>query len=394
MPAVPPRSGMQTHNKKEKLHKDLPQVTGLAEMTGKKPQKKHARKRRVFFIAWKERSFVPEDEARHVGARIVAAHIVLHAAGGHLLHIQLGVEDAFLIPECLRHGVARGIDDRAAPAADHVGQAGHLRGAAEILRVVLPGEDHVAVHEVAVPLDGDVADGVLPFRIVIRIGGDVDRHALLVERRPGEGHIALPADHASHGAPGRVHHGEEIPIRVAPHHALASRGLQLPVVHHRALGRNENVGIVQRGRHGVPLGDAHGEIDAVPLRRLGEGVRFRAGDENGRVVIALPVPAALLGAAPHGEAEGHAVGIARDEKLRKDDELSAVGGGFVDEAERLGEAGVLVEEHRRSLDDRDAAGGLQCFHDRVLSLGNQGIYLIIPQRRLPAYAVGNFKIYL
>ena len=206
------------------------------------------------------------------------------------------------------------------------------------------------------PLDGDVADGVLPLRIVVGVGGDVQGDALLIQRHPRQRHIALPADQVPHGTPGRVHHREVVPLRVAPYHPLAAGGLQLPVVHGRAVRRDHHVGVVQRAGDGVPLGVAHAEVHAPLLRPADEPAHLRAVGQQGVVVVHLPVLAAGGLAAAHGEAEGHAEGIAGDEQLGKDDQLRAVVGALVNEPQRLFQTFALVEHHGRGLYHRHAAG--------------------------------------
>ena len=130
------------------------------------------------------------------------------------------------------------------------------------------------------------------------------------------------------------------------------------MIHDDAFRGDHEIGIVERRRDGIALGNADGEIDAVFFCRFREGLRFFAAGQDGRVIIALPVAAAFFRAAPHGESEGHAVGIAGNEKLRKYDELRAVSGGLFNEGERFRQAGAFVEKDRRGLHDGDGAGGL------------------------------------
>ena len=91
------------------------------------------------------------------------AHAVqLHTAGGDLLHIQVGVDDVLLVPDGDGGLVAEGVDDAAAAPAGDVRQGRDLGGAADGLGIVAAAEDQIGVDEVAVTLDGNVADGVPP----------------------------------------------------------------------------------------------------------------------------------------------------------------------------------------------------------------------------------------
>ena len=220
-----------------------------------------------------------------------------------------------------------------------------------------------------------MADGVLPLRIVVGIGGDVQGYPLLVQRHPGQGHIALPADEIPHGAPGRVHHREVIPVRIAPDHALTAGGLELAVVQGLALRGDHHVSVIQRTGDGVALGIAHTDIDTQLPGAAEELTHLRPVGQQGVVVVHLPVLAAHGLAAAHGEAEGHAVGVAGDEQLRKDNELRALAGGLVDEPQGLLKTFVLAEHHRGGLHHRHAAGVLQISHG---STSLQNDTMIIP----------------
>ena len=56
----------------------------------------------------------------------MAAAVKLHAAGGNLLHVKIGVDDLFLVPDSFAGIMAEGVDDAAAAAAGNVGQAGNF----------------------------------------------------------------------------------------------------------------------------------------------------------------------------------------------------------------------------------------------------------------------------
>ena len=259
--------------------------------------------------------------------------------------------------------MAVGIHDAAAAPADNLRQAGDLVGTVQVPGIIVPGKHHVAVDEVAVSLDGDVADGGLPLLVVIGVGGEVERHALFIQGHPGQGHVAFPADQAGHGAPGSLGDGEVVPVGISPDYPLGSGGLELAVDRQLPLGGEDQIRIVECGGDGVPLADA----DAHPGSRrpggLGQAIRLRSGDQDGVVVVALPVLAALRGAAAHGEAEGHAIGIAGDEQLGEDDQFGAVSGGLGDKIHGLVGTGNLVKQNGGGLDHGDGAGGLEILHD-------------------------------
>ena len=48
---------------------------------------------------------------------VMAAAVKLHAAGGNLLHVKIGVDDRFLVPDSFAGIMAEGVDDAAAAAA-------------------------------------------------------------------------------------------------------------------------------------------------------------------------------------------------------------------------------------------------------------------------------------
>ena len=114
--------------------------------------------------------FLVDPQLQHIRAGVVSHAVQLHAAGGHLLHVQIGVDDGLLVPHGDGGLVAEGVDDTAAAPAGDIRQGGDLRRAADRLGIVLPPEDQVGVDEVAVPLDGDVADGVLHSGLSLVLG--------------------------------------------------------------------------------------------------------------------------------------------------------------------------------------------------------------------------------
>ena len=217
-------------------------------------------------------------------------------------------------------------------------------------------------HE-ALALDGDVLDGVVPLGVIVGVGAQIQADALLIQCHAGQGHIVLPADQRTHGAPGGIHSREVVLIRVAPDDALRAGGLQLPVVAQQlAVGPEDHIGAVQRAVVAAPLRIADGDVGTRLLRRRADAVGVRAGAEDGVVVVDLPVVPAFLGAAAHGKAVGQAVGIAGDQGFGKHDQLRAVFSGLADLGAHLVDGGVLVEHHRGGLYQRHAQLLLQVFH--------------------------------
>lgn len=97
----------------------------------------------------------------------MAAAVKLHAAGGNLLQVKIGVDDRFLIPDSFAGIMAKGVDDAAAAAAGDVRKAGNFICPAFRLRVIRLADHKIGVYKVAVAFDCDVTDGMLPFGIII-----------------------------------------------------------------------------------------------------------------------------------------------------------------------------------------------------------------------------------
>ena len=130
----------------------------------------------------------------------------------------------------------------------------------------------------------------------------------------------------------------------------------------RAVRAEDEVGIVERAGHTVALRYTDAHVCARGLCRCGETLRLRTGHDDGVVAVKLPVLSAILIARTDREAEGHAVGVAGDEQLRKHDQLRAAAGAFRDQAHGLVRARGLVKQHRRRLHDGDAARRFEILH--------------------------------
>ena len=224
-------------------------------------------------------------------------------------------------------------------------------------------KDHVAIDEIAPTLERDVLHGGLPFGVVVRVRRDVERHALFVQCRACQRHIALPADEAAHRPPRRVHDREIPAVGVAPDHALRACGLELAVHgRERAVRAEDDVGIVERAGHTVALRYTDAHVCARGLCRCGEALRLRPGHDDGVVAVKLPVLSAIFIARADREAERHAVRVAGDEQFRKHDQLRAAAGAFRDQVHGLVRARGLVKQHRRRLYDGDAARRFEILH--------------------------------
>lgn len=288
----------------------------------------------------------------------------------NLLQVERCVQDAVRIPQRLgaRHVVAGRVYHAAAAAVDHLGQARDLGGCAKVCRVVVAHDVRCAVYHVAAALDCDVLHRGLPLRVAVGVGREVDADALLVQCRACERHEVLPADERAHGTPRRLAHGEVVVLRVAPYQALGTGWLELAVPCVKVtVWRKYQVGVVERARGGVALGDADAHPRPRALGSVRDGLALRAADDHGAVVVALPELAAAGLARTDDEAEREAVRVAGNEQFGQDDEVAWVLlGDALDGVDCAGEAGVAVERLRARLDDGDLAGVLQVFHAGLL----------------------------
>ena len=107
---------------------------------------------------------------------------------------------------------------------------------------------------------------------------------------------------------------------------------------------------------GIALDDADGEIDSRLAGCFSEAVGSGGGHFDGAVPVCLPGCAPLRGAAADDGAEGQAARVGGDEGFGEEDELSALGGGFLRKAAGFFDGGFAVEEHGGSLDDGDGEG--------------------------------------
>ena len=131
----------------------------------------------------------------------------------------------------------------------------------------------------------------------------------------------------------------------------------------RAVRFKDDVAVIERAYHGVALGKAETDVRARSLRRLGELLKLRLTCDDGCVIIALPVLAAVGVALAHAEAEVHPDGIARYEQLRENYEVGLLRGGLVNVPQRLFKSRGLIKHHRLSLYQCYPASALNIFHN-------------------------------
>jgi len=131
----------------------------------------------------------------------MTANIKLHAAHGHFLHIQISIYNFLPIPHRFCLVMTIRINDAASAAAYGFRQLRNFVRTMQIVRIHCFRKNHVAIDKIAMPFNGNVANGGLPFLIVIRIGRDIKGNALFVQGDACQRHVALPADQAPHSAP-------------------------------------------------------------------------------------------------------------------------------------------------------------------------------------------------
>ena len=120
-----------------------------------------------------------------------------------------------------------------------------------------------------------------------------------------------------------------------------------------AVRRKDDVAAIQGIRRLVPFGNAQADISPSGLSRSGDVLQVFT-DDNGLVIIALPVCPFSIRPAADSKAESQAIGITWDQRLRKDDELCPIPTGFFDLMDDLLQRRLFIEKYRRSLYDSGA----------------------------------------
>ena len=185
---------------------------------------------------------------------------------------------------------------------------------------------------------------------------DPDVHALRVEVKARQRHVVLPADQPAEPAERRRDRSQRRPVAHSPDGPLRPGRHQLAVgVRERPVRGEVQERVVDRPA--VALVDAHDQPDAgfagdvtKPCRRRARHDDRLVGEQRVPLVVTVPDP---CGVDPHGRP--------REERLGKDDELGAVGGGAAGEFSHSIERRVQIHEDRRRLYRRDSK------HARILS---------------------------
>ena len=175
-------------------------------------------------------------------------------------------------------------------------------------------------------------DRILPFRVVIGIRCQIEADAFLVQGRPGQGHVIFPANERTHGPPRCLDNGEicRRVMGIGPDIAFCPSRLDFPVMGGQcAVRRKDDVAAIQGIRRFVPFGNAQADISPGGLSRSGDVLQVFT-DDDGLVVIALPVGPFRFGPAADGKAKGQAIRITWDQRFGKNDELCPLLAGSFD----------------------------------------------------------------
>lgn len=130
-------------------------------------------------------------------------HVMLHLARYGQAHIELRVNNSLLIPDRFRHVMSAWIDDAASAPADIFRKPRRDIPLMQVWGIRLAPDDHISVNEEALALYRYVLNGGLPLRVVVGVGRDVYRDALLVQSHASERHVAFPANQAADRPPRR-----------------------------------------------------------------------------------------------------------------------------------------------------------------------------------------------
>ena len=200
-----------------------------------------------------------DDEFENIGTAVMAGSIKFHVAQSDLIHVEIGIDEGFLVPNRLGEIMTAGIDDAAAAAAGRViqfidgalfHQVGGIHGLGKVL---------IDVKDVAVTFDSNVLDRILPFGIVVGIRCQIEADALLIEGRPGQRHVIFPANEGSHGSPRRLDDRKirRRNVRIGPDIAFGTGRVYLSGEGFQgAVGPENDVAAVERIRRFIALGDA------------------------------------------------------------------------------------------------------------------------------------------
>ena len=205
--------------------------------------------------------------------------------------------------------------------------------------------------------------------------GDVHLLVLRIHRVLRQGLQVLPAAQRADAAERGGVHAQVAAVAFAEHRALHMRGLELAALRHRlALGIDDPLPHVEAAA--LLLAQAHDDHDAVLLGRLRDALGLRRAVDQRVVVVALDELHA-----PGGRVEPDEPRVAGQPGFRERDQLGAMGGGLRDQADRLVDRRVEVEEHGCGLDRGRAELGVACCHGGLRRMWGTGVKHIVGRRR-------------
>lgn len=143
-------------------------------------------------------------------------------------------------------------------------------------------------------------------------------------------------------------------MRISPDIAFCPSRFDFPMMsRQRAVRCQDDIAAIQGIRRFIPFGNTQADISPGGFGRSGYVLQILT-DDDGLVIIALPVGPFGFGTAADGKAEGQAIGIAWDQRFGKDDELCPIPAGLLDLMDDFLQRRLFIEEYRRNLHDSGA----------------------------------------
>lgn len=93
--------------------------------------------------------------------------VKFHTAGRHLVHIQIRINNCFLIPDRLSNIMSVRINHTAAAAADKLRQLSDFILRMQISRIHIFSKELIAVNVIAASFERNMLNSSLPLRIII-----------------------------------------------------------------------------------------------------------------------------------------------------------------------------------------------------------------------------------
>ena len=233
--------------------------------------------------------------------------VEFHAAHRYFVEVEIGIDDCFPIPDGFRYIMAVRINDTAAATADRVVESGDFCCFEKCGGVHGFGEILVGVEDIAMAFDGNVTDRVLPFGIVVRVRGEVDGYAFVIEGNAGQGHVVFPANKCAHQTPRCVGYGEirSLIVRIGPNIPFGTGRFYFSVFGEKGSVRSENQISAVKGCVGaVPFRDADTDIGVGLFCGVADAPCVVSRNGKGIIVVRFPVAPSRFGAAADGKAEG------------------------------------------------------------------------------------------